>query len=114
MISCGDANNAFRFVLACLLCAAFSFPTAVHAQSVEDARRHYLEAEFDEAIAAFEALHCRPSLDAIAAVEGHSRLMTLRMLLGDVYAARVHAAFAFSLDPAASVLLALPLKQSYS
>lgn len=108
MISCGHVNNALHLILACTLCAAFCFPSLVQAQSVEDARRHYLEAEFDEAIAGFEAVLSRPSLDAAAAVECHTHLMTLRMLLGDADAARVHAAYALSLDPAASAPAGAP------
>lgn len=101
-------NNAFRFLFACALGAAFCFPTVSHAQTVEDARRHYLEAEFDEAIAAFEAVLSRPSLDAAAAVECHTHLMTLRMLLGNAEAARIHASYALSLDPAASAPAGAP------
>ncbi|MFK7998299.1 MAG: hypothetical protein AB8H86_01835 [Polyangiales bacterium] len=101
-------NNALRLVLACAFSVAFSFSNAAHAQTVEDARRHYLEAEFEEAIADFEAVLSRPSLDAAAAVECHTHLMTLRMLLGNAEAARVHAAYALALDPAASAPAGAP------
>lgn len=107
MISYGTVSNAFQIILALTLCAAFT-PALVHAQSVEDARRHYLEAEFDEAIAGFEAVLSRPSLDAAAAVECHTHLMTLRLLLGEADAARVHAAYALSLDPASSAPAGAP------
>lgn len=108
MIALEHVENAFRFVLACALGTVICLPASVDAQTVEDARRHYLEAEFEEAIADFEAVLSRPSLDAAAAVECHTHLMTLRLLLGNADVARVHAAYALSLDPAASAPAGAP------
>ena len=91
-----------------LASVCFLFASSAEAQSVEDARRHYLEAEFEEAVADFESILSRPSLDAAVAVECHSHLMVMRLLLGDPDAARVHASYALALDPAASAPAGAP------
>ncbi|MEM9865693.1 MAG: hypothetical protein AAF938_29060 [Myxococcota bacterium] len=94
-----------RFALALVFSA---LAASASAQSVEEARRHYLEAEFEEAIEAFEGVLARPSVDRAAAVESHAHLLVLRLLLGDPDAARGHASFALALDPAASVPAGAP------
>ena len=72
------------------------------AQTVEDARRHYLNAEFEEATTTFEAVLEKPSLDVPAAVECHVHLMVINLLLEEPDAAREHALYALSLDPSAA------------
>ncbi|MFT5354330.1 MAG: hypothetical protein ACI9KE_001535 [Polyangiales bacterium] len=108
MLSWRHVEKSFQFVLACAVGASLSLSAVASAQTVGDARRHYMEAEFEEAIEDFEAVLSRPSLDAAAAVECHTHLMTLRLLLGNADAARVHAAYALSLDPAASAPAGAP------
>lgn len=69
------------------------------AQSIDEARRHYLQAEFEEAVAGFEAVLEAPSLTLDEAVEAHRHMMALRQLLGDEAGAVRHAEAAVALDP---------------
>jgi hypothetical protein len=69
------------------------------AQSVEDARRLYLDADFQGSADAFAAVLTRPSVDALEAAESHRYLVLLRHLLEDGPGARRHAAAAVALDP---------------
>ena len=84
-------------VLACVLVTEHA-----SAQSVDEARRLYLEADFEAAASAFDEVLARPSLDVETGAEAHRYLAVLRALLGDEQAARRHVALAVALDPAVS------------
>jgi len=70
------------------------------AQTVEEARNLYLEAEFQEAVGAFEAVLGSAELQHADAIEALRFLAALKQMLGDTDAARRHAAAAAALDPA--------------
>lgn len=82
--------------------AVWAAPLTLNAQSLDDARRHYLSAEFEEAIEGFDAVLASPSLTRVDAVEAHRYLVALRQLLGDEAMARRHAEAALALDPSAA------------
>jgi len=71
-----------------------------YAQSVDHARRLYLDAEFQDAASEFELVLARPSVDIDEAAESHRYLAVLRSMLHDEAAARAHAEAAVALDPA--------------
>lgn len=72
------------------------------AQTLDEARRAYLEADFRRSAETFEAVLETPSVDRAGAVEAHRHLAALRLLLGDAALARRHAEAAVALDPATS------------
>jgi hypothetical protein len=76
-------------------------PDHVQAQSLEKARGLYLDADFETALAEFEAVLDRPGLSVDEAVEAHRYLSALRSLLGDKTASEAHARAALALDPSA-------------
>jgi hypothetical protein len=78
------------------------------AQSVEDGRRLYLEAEFDAARDAFAAVLDRPSVDVAQAAEAHRYLAALYAVLRDEGATRRHAEAAVALDPAVTAPAGAP------
>lgn len=79
------------------LAVAYGAPAA--AQSIEEARRLYLDADFQEAIQEFEGVLASPGVDALEAEEAHRYLAMLRVLMRDEPAARRHADAAVALDP---------------
>jgi len=89
-----------RAIATCALVGTLIAALPADAQTVPDARRLYLEADFEGAAAAFEEVLARPSLDVPTGSEAHRYLAVLRALLGDEEAARRHAAIAVALDPA--------------
>lgn len=85
---------------ALILAVAVASPAL--AQSLEEARRSYLNADFRVAAEQFDAVLATPTVDRAAAVEAHRHLAALQMLLGDDDAARRHAEAAVAFDPAAA------------
>lgn len=83
--------------------AVLGAPAPAHAQSVDSARRLYLDARFDQAAEAFEQILARPSLGAAEAAEAHCHLVALHTMMGDPDAAQRHAEAAVALDPAVAV-----------
>ena len=81
-------------VLACLWSAS---PAA--AQTLEEARGAYLEARFEEAVPAFEAVLGSSDLSAADAGEAHRYLAALHSMLGQPDRARPHAEAALALNP---------------
>jgi hypothetical protein len=88
--------------LALVVLGALAVPIQAAAQSVEEGRRLYLEAEFDQAREEFERVLQRPSLTRDEAVEAHAHLAALLMVLRDEEGAARHAEAAVALDPAAA------------
>ncbi|MCA9601286.1 MAG: hypothetical protein KC417_04650 [Myxococcales bacterium] len=82
-----------------LVCAATN---VAFAQSLDKARSLYLDADFETALAEFEAVLERPGLTPDEAAESHRYLATLRALLGDKAAAEKHARAALAIDPSAA------------
>jgi len=67
---------------------------------LDQARRLYLEADFEGARAGFVAALESPDLDVEAATEAHRYLAALALVVGDTASARRHAEAAFALRPA--------------
>ena len=90
------------FALACALGFAIAIPSSALAQDLEQARAHYFDAEFEEAIAAFGQVLASETLTPTAAGEAHRFLAALHALLGDSARAEEHARIAVALNPAVS------------
>lgn len=88
--------------MAVLLLLASVHAGTARAQTLEDARRAYLEADFRGSAEQFAAVLHTPSVDRAAAVEAHRHLAALHQLLDDSDRARLHAEAAVALDPAAA------------
>ena len=73
-------------------------PPVARAQSLDDARRLYLEADFRGAAEAYEGVLAVES-DRLVLARAHAALSALRMMLGEEAEARAHAAAAVALDP---------------
>jgi len=69
------------------------------AQSIEDARRFYMDADFRAAQGAFEAVLRRADLDATTAATAHVYLAALALALREAEQARAHAETAVALRP---------------
>ena len=72
------------------------------------ARALYLEADFEGARDAFDAILRDPRLDLQTALVAHRHVATLHLLLGDADAARVHAEAAVAIDPEAAAAEGAP------
>jgi hypothetical protein len=73
-------------------------PSRASAQSIEEAREQWFEAEFESALAGFEAVLARPDLTQARALDAHRYLAVLNQLLGHTAEARSHADAALALD----------------
>jgi hypothetical protein len=69
------------------------------AQTLEEARGAYLEARFEDAVPAFEAVLASAGLSAADAGEAHRYLVALHTMLGQVERAEPHAEAAVALNP---------------
>jgi len=95
-----DILSRMRLVLAALGALwVLALSSVVSAQSVEQGRELYLEAEFEGAAAAFDAALGVSSLTSDEALEAERYLTALHLMLGDEGAARRHAEAAVALDP---------------
>jgi hypothetical protein len=98
MMNC--RTYAFGLILVLLTCACI--PARVSAQFIE-ARRQYLDAEFEEAWETFHEALEAPTLTREEVAQAHRYLAMLAFVLrGDESAAAEHAAAAVALDPAAT------------
>jgi hypothetical protein len=70
------------------------------AQPAEDARQLYLNARFQEAVEAFDAVLVAEGVTRADVVESHRHLTALHVLLGDATQASRHARLAVALEPA--------------
>ena len=82
-----------------LTCVLVFSSHAAFAQTVEEGRQAYLEADFETSIATFEAVLQKPSLTRDEAADAHRYLTRLRTLQGQPDSARRHAELAVALDP---------------
>jgi hypothetical protein len=73
--------------------------SSAFAQTVEDGRQAYLEAEFEGALAAFEGVLASPDLEMADAIEATRYLTALELMLGHERLARGRARAAVALDP---------------
>ncbi len=76
-----------------------SGPAPAAAQSLDDARALWFEADFEGARREFRELLESPALDAPKALEAHRHLAVLYLVLGDDARARDHAEAAVALEP---------------
>ncbi len=75
-------------------------PPAASAQAeLQDARRAYLDADFENATRLFQEVLAKPSLTAEEAATAHRYLATLAVFSDDSEAIAFHAAVAVGLDP---------------
>ena len=80
------------------LIAILAIPAMVSAQDLGAARTAYLDADFERARTLFGDALASPTLDAPRAIETLRYLVALDLLLGDLDAARLHAASVVALD----------------
>jgi hypothetical protein len=85
-----------RSIVVFLLCL---WQVGASAQDLARARRHYLRAEFEEAVEGFLEILQSPALSEEEAVEAHRYLSALHQMVGDGEAAQRHARAAVALDP---------------
>jgi hypothetical protein len=69
------------------------------AQTVEEGRQAYVEAEFEGALVAFEGVLASPDLELADAIEATRYLTALELMLGHAQLARDRARAAVALDP---------------
>jgi hypothetical protein len=69
------------------------------AQSIEDARQRWFDADFEGALGAFEAVLASPALTSAQALDAHRYVAVLALALGREAAAQAHADAAVALDP---------------
>ena len=91
----GKEHLAFC-ALALSLCAGLH--NVASAQSIEDARSQYLEAEFHESMESFETILLRPEVTHRQALEAHRYLATLKAMLGSKKSSKAHVRAALALD----------------
>ena len=81
-------------------CVAFSLSAAVaRAQSAEEGRRLYMDAQFQEAVRAFESVLASAAATRADVLAAHQHLTALHVFLGNEEAAVRHAEAAVALDP---------------